>query len=485
MIDDVTNSGVVDLAFSAEARGQSISVVQSGFALSEASAESTVDALGQGGDDGEDTLINSGRLHIEAGALTTARAIGGGQFGYTVAAANSIARAASSGMAGGSEDDTLINEASGVVDVSASARVNATSASVVVGGATEAEARTQSFVEATGLSGGAGADTILNAGSVTVGPEAADAWMSFLNTQALSVSFAGATEAQSAASASTRAIGIDGGAEGDGIRNEGDIAVKANARSSIVAGTLNIFGSGSSGGESGAMTHATGITGGDGDDGVESLGALSVWAESNLYRSGAAYTFGGSSETGGTLAALTNADGIAGGAGVDRIGNGGELTVDAHSVMFSEGDAETTFGAASESITSGAVTRAFGLSGGDADDILENRVGAACRSTRRRTSPPNRRPTTSSAAARLPAPSSRVMSARPASPAMPAMTSWSIAATSRSRPTPASLPPVVRACPSRLPGPRILPARPTWSRRRRDSKARTATIASEPTAHSR
>ncbi|MBL8201271.1 MAG: hypothetical protein JNK40_09900 [Chromatiales bacterium] len=422
--DLLENSGTVDLTLDARAIGQAISGSLAGASIADASANAIVSAAGQRGDGGADTLTNSGTVRIDAGAATTARSISATALGAALGVANSIATAGAAGLAGGEGGDTITNEAGGEVDVLATAEVTATSVTIVVAGAADGEARAVTSVAATGLAGdagddtignaglvtvmgrsrstaaggsatvagsasaragtevetnatgiagGAGADSIVNSGIVRVGPgDGDDPWMSRLATGSLSIGFAGNMDARSAAFARTTSIGLDGGDEADEISNTGAISVAATARSDTGTGALSIFGSSAGGGESGAFTSATGLGGGGGDDLVETLGTLAVTAESLLVQTGTSFTFGGSGSTGAVLEAGTEAYGITGGDGADGITTAGTITVDASSRLSSSGGGDTIFGSSAATGTSGATTRATGIDGGAGDDRIDS-----------------------------------------------------------------------------------------------------------------
>ncbi len=431
--DRVENSGTVDLTLRATAIGQALGGTLAGAALSDAGATANVGGAGQRGDDGSDTLINSGTLRIDAGASTTARSVSAALLGAALASANSIAVSQGTGLSGGAGADTLINEVDGEVDVLATANVTATSVSVNVAGAADAEARTITSVGAvglsgdegddaidnlglvlvrgvsrstatggstsvsgaasaragtevetsvTGISGGAGTDAIVNSGVIRIGPGPDDdPWMSRLVTGTGSVGFSGNMEAQSAAFARTLSTGISGGNDDDTLSNTGELAVAATARSDTGSGALSIFGSSSGGGESGAFTRATGLDGGAGNDYLETLGLLSVRAESQLWQTGTSFTFGGSGETGAALEARTDAIGVSGGDGADRIGAAGSISVTASSSLDSRGGGKTIFGTSAATGTSGAMTSALGLDGGAGDDVISSTADITLRAT--------------------------------------------------------------------------------------------------------
>jgi uncharacterized protein YhjY with autotransporter beta-barrel domain len=439
--DKVHNSGDMTLTSTASSIGQSISFVNGGgAAVGEANANAIAEAAGLRGDGGDDMLTNSGNLSVTTQANTTARAISVNYgVGFSLGAANSVATTDVAGMLGGDGDDVLYNAGTGVIDLLAAAGVEAGSLAVVaVGGVASAEAKTMVDVNATGLageagddqvqndgdlavngtsrstatggsvsvagsssskagtevdsvvvgiSGGLGADVIVNTGRIWVGPladiTAAEwmpvngAWMSVLKTDSSSFGFAGAVGAESAAFARTTSTGISGGDGDDQILNDGAVTVIATALSDASASSLGIFGSADATGGSGAFTRATGLAGGAGNDLIDSFGSLDVFAKSRLTQESTTFEFGGSGEAGGVLEAATDAIGINGGTGQDQIRTDGQVNVTAASELNSNGGGTTIFGGSDASAQSRAVTRATGLDGGDDDDVIENFTSGA------------------------------------------------------------------------------------------------------------
>jgi uncharacterized protein YhjY with autotransporter beta-barrel domain len=421
--DALENVGTIGLAATARATGQSFGAGMAGVAFSEANAEGLARAVGLDGGDGADALRNLGAIALEATALTTARSVSATQSGYAVGQANSTADAAAHGVQGGAGDDLIVNATGAVVGVVATADAVATGVAITVAGAASGEAYTRPNVFATGLAGDAGSDGILNDGSVTVsgraksfasgasvsvaglasaragtevdarlvglsggdgsdtivnrgtvdvGAPAGEAWMATLDVRASSFGFAGGAAADSAATARTTSIGVDGGDGADEIANDGRVSVVASALNHSASSTLSIFGAGAAAGESGAFTHAIGLSGAAAEDRIDNSGDVDVTARSRLELAASSYSFAGSGTAGGTLAAVTEADGVHGGDAADRLWNAGHIRVDARSELASTGKSEATFGGSSGTTTSGGRTRAAGMHGDDGDDWLMN-----------------------------------------------------------------------------------------------------------------
>ena len=425
--DWLENAGVINLNPHASSIGQSVGVTGIGTVISEANADALVAAAGIEGGVGEDTLMNSGSVTIDALAAATARSISATVGGYSLGEANANAAARVAGLVGGEDDDQVLNTEDGQIRLTATADTVAESVEIVVAGAAEGEARTRpeatvvglagdggndlvanqgeldvlavsksyasgttisvagsssakagTEVETTaiGMSGGEGEDILMNTGTLRVGPAdgaMGDArWMSLLDTEASSFGFAGSSHAESSAFARTTSTGITGGDEDDQIDNTGEITVVATALNRSSSETATIFGSAGAAGVSGAFTGAQGLSGGQGDDRIDNGGNLTVDANAALRLDGSSYTFGGSGDTGGILAALTRVEGITGGEGEDTITNSGRLDVDARAALNSSGESDATFGGSSASVVSGGQTYAAGIAGGEDDDVIEN-----------------------------------------------------------------------------------------------------------------
>ena len=354
--DTVTNFGTVDLTSTAAAIGQSISVVTGfGGSIAEANADAISEATGISGNEGADELTNASNIIVRTNASTEARDISYSTLGVALGKANSVSEVAVTGMSGGDGNDIIINSESGDIVAASNATADSSSTEIVLGGFTDAEANSSIHAIATGLSGGAGDDGILNAGALNirsqsvntatgaavsvlggvakakagteaqtiaagiVGGEGADiiinastgriqvgpaeeannesglrsdaTWMSILRGSADAETLAGLASAEASAVASTTSAGIDGGEDDDTIRNEGDILVVANSLNETGSAAITIFGSSEAAGESGATTLATGLDGGFGDDFIETLGALDVKAASKLVHSNSSESF--------------------------------------------------------------------------------------------------------------------------------------------------------------------------------------------------
>jgi len=426
--DTVTNLGSVDLTSTATAIGQSISVVYGfGGSIADANADAIAEATGITGNDGADVLTNASNLNVRTNASTTARAISHSTLGVALAKANSTSEIAVTGMSGDEGADTIINRETGEIIVVAKATADAGSVAIVLGGVANAEARSSILTDATGLSGGLGDDAILNAGILGIqshslstansasvsflgvtgakagtevetrvvgisGGDGADnivntgsirvgtaegatgdeSYMAVLRGAAASLGLAGLASAEASAFALTESTGVAGGANDDIISNQGDVTVLARSLNQTGTLAIQIFGSVEAAGESGAFTLGTGLTGGLGNDTIETLTQLHVEAESELLHNGASLTFAGASESESSLQAQTEAIGIAADSGDDSILTEGVIVVEATSTMVSSNGARATFDSASVAGQAGAASRATAVDGGDGNDIIDS-----------------------------------------------------------------------------------------------------------------
>ena len=437
--DTVTNFGAVDLTSTASAIGQSISVVTGfGGSIADANADAIAESTGIGGNDGADVLTNASHLGVRSNASTTARSISYSTLGIALGKANSTSEIAVTGMSGDEGDDTIINSQTGEIVADAKATADSGSVSIALGGVADAEARSSILADATGLSGGAGDDGILNAGLLNVlshsrstatgasvsffgvtGAKAGtevetravgisggfgmdyientgtirvgtaenaigdERYMAVLRGSATSGGLAGVANAEASAFASTEATGIDGGDDADTINNSGDIIVNANSLSVTSSGSVSIFGSSSADGVAGSTTFTRGIDGGAGNDLINNSANMNLDATSELNMNGGSFTFAGSSSSGGTLAALTYIEAIQGGDGDDHIASNGIVEVDASSIMTSSNGSSAAFGGSAASVTSGGRTYATGFTGGEGNDYVENSEGGLLNVTAR------------------------------------------------------------------------------------------------------
>jgi len=413
--DSITNAGAITLTPHAEATGQSVSVGVAGVAIGDAGANATSSATGIGGGPGNNSIDNRGAITETVTASGTARSVNVTAAGFSLGKTDTTVTTDAAGIRGGDDSDNVSNE--NTIDVGAASTATATSVTVVVGGASNASARTLPEATAVGIDGGGGDDMISNAGDITANATAdsvatSSSWTvagashsdsgtittaeangiaggdgdDFIENLAnvgvhsgttVSVSgggftFAGTGKSTAQLTATTNASGISGGDGNDAIRNTRAVTVDAGSALTSTGGKIVPAGQSDVGATIGATTAATGIDGGAGDDAITNLDAVDVTAGSTVTQNSSTFTFGGVGATHGTLAATSTATGIIGGDGNDAIDSEGAVTVHATSSLTSSGGSVTPFGTSAATTTIGADTTATGIDGGAGDDAITN-----------------------------------------------------------------------------------------------------------------
>ncbi len=362
-----------------------------GVMLSKSGITSTADSWGIEAGEGDDRVENRNSVLAEASASGKLRSwrfdVGVSKImalEVAVADAKNQADATAVGIAGGAGNDVIAND--NQVTANAKATPSTLSVGVAVAGAPLSVAGNIAWAEtignatAFGLDGGSGNDRIENRGVIA---GLADAQTT---TDAVSadVGLLGVSYVQAAATPTARFVGIGGGAGADNVINGGTIGFEArsNAGSLAVAGALGLFGYVQGDVSSTAKSYATGIDGdlsrddpsgaGAGNDNVVNLGTIAPLATATANgRSISGQLFGISNSTGTTTAEATAA-GIAGGAGADALRNEG--VIDARSTSTGTGWAisGSLLGWNLTDLGTTANAWATGLSGGAGDDAIVN-----------------------------------------------------------------------------------------------------------------
>jgi uncharacterized protein with beta-barrel porin domain len=254
-------------------------------AFSVSTAQGKASSTGISGDDGNDLIDNEGVVNASAIANTevksTTVAIASSTFGgaSTVAASSNFAagESTSKGITAGSGDDEIVNK--GLVTVEAGGEVKVASLTVSSAGPAYSDAGTLALAYATGIDGGAGDDGILNTDTVFVkaSPRISSATRTFGS--------GGNVDGKVGIVLNAAATGITGGAGDDTIRNEGTIEVGVGGNGAdIMASNVTVGGRTRVDASTTASVQAKGIVGGDGDDHIVNAGTTAVSA-SNLVES--------------------------------------------------------------------------------------------------------------------------------------------------------------------------------------------------------
>ncbi len=378
--DAIRNDGILGIQSNSISTANSASVGFLGVSGAKAGTEVETRAVGISGGDGSDNIVNTGSIRVGTAvgatgdesymAVLRGAAASTGLAGLASAEASAFAATESTGIAGGADDDFISNRGDGDITVLARSLNQTGALAIQIFGSAEAAGESGAFTLATGLSGGVGNDTIESLTQLYVEAE------SELLHNGASLTFAGASEAESSLQARTEAVGINGDSDDDAILTGGTIVVEATSTMVSSNGASATFGSGSVAGQAGAATRATAVDGGDGHDIIDSSADITLIALSDLALHGSSFSLGGSSASSGQLAATTQAEALVGGGGNDQIVNRGVISIIAQSEMTSSGAAKTGFGSSSASNVSGGITRATGMRGGDGDDLVENFSGA-------------------------------------------------------------------------------------------------------------
>ena len=436
--DAIDNRGDIGLSADAEATGVSVSLDvagtmqgdAAGSSVSDSSTTATAAAIGIAGGEGDDEIINEAvgtTTNAHAGAtgvsvgLTVSGSMKGNVEGQALSDASVTADAAATGIDGGSGQDRIDNwsKLSSAVDasatgVAASLKVGFTkegdvSPDAVAEGAALSDASVTATAAATGIDGGQGDDTIDNGGDIELlgNSEATGVSVSLDVAGTMKGDAAGSSASNASVTATSAAIGIEGGEGDDTIDNEGmislmngsgdaetDASATAVSVGLTVTGSMegNVAGSALSDASALADAKAIGIKGDGGRDEIRNRGAIVANVDAGATAVGVSVTVGLSKEGNATGAALSDASvrataaatAIDGGDDADAIDNRGDigLSADAEATGVSvsldvagtmQGDAAGS--SVSDSSTT-ATAAAIGIAGGEGDDeIINEAVG--------------------------------------------------------------------------------------------------------------
>ena len=370
-LDKILNLGSIETEAKSTAKGATVSATLVGASFADLSSSAESNAIGIATGTGEDKLVNKASISAVVNATADGTSVAAGLAGFFDGDASTTVAANAMGIDLGSGDDAAFSE--GAIDIAANSNSKVTTGTGALAGAASAKVNTTSSVAATGIDGGDGNDLIINKGPITIGSgSATDPWMSSLTSTSFSLTIAGVAIAESTLFAKTESIGLDGGTGDDRIFNAGDLHIAATSYSSTSNTSIGIFGAAGSEGGSGAITDAAGIVGGDGLNKIQNTAFIDVTAKAAVNLNASSYTFAGASDSVSALAAQSKALGIMGGSDADYIENAGIIRIDANSTMTSSNKTDVTFGSASGNVTSGSVSTAMGIDGGNGDDVIRN-----------------------------------------------------------------------------------------------------------------
>ncbi len=337
--DTIENRSLVNLGGTATARANGVSVLGTGAANADAVTASDATITGLQGGAGLDTVTNAigGNVTADATAETIASsrsvsliAIGG------QSSTENTPTASATGLDGGADNDTVVNNAS--VTARSLASSSATNFSFQLTGGAATSAGTVATANATGLAGGDGHDTVVNHGLVTA---TGSSTASVTNS---SWSLSGAANDSSLFRAGGLVAGITGGAGADRLLNDGFLTVDFTSTLRADSKGRNIFGGATSNTQLTAAGGAVGIAGDADNDLIHNAGTIDVTAKSDVGTTNAMVSFatGSTPSADALLKADANATGLGGGAGDNGIRNSGDLFVRAEGVSNISGGAEAT-----------------------------------------------------------------------------------------------------------------------------------------------
>lgn len=433
--DTLTNDGDVDAIAESEAQVDDVELnaIDAGGASASTLAES--DATGMAGGEGADTVRN--RATVDATATATANVtqvnvslVDAGLIPDLAGAdadASTGASATATGIDGGDDDDTLVNEEGATINATATANTDVTSVAASLEGIPAglegfditrplADASTDHSASAIGMQGGAGMDTIENDGTVnaastsTARATSVSASVPLSDVLGIDPSFPtpGLAVSTAGTASEATAYAIAGGEDDDTITQRGDADADATADALAVGvsaalelatpaeeGAGNIGSLAGTAVESATRATATASTlsGGEGDDTIRNTetgnltGTAKAMSQSTSVSASIAGTsqgiFAGSAAfADASTTATSTMRGVDGGTGADDLFNDGSIVV----------DADTDAGATNVSVagqiainqtpaavgltwtragTSGDAT-SVGMDGGEGDDELES-----------------------------------------------------------------------------------------------------------------
>lgn len=392
------------------------------LSVADVTTRGTATAWGLSGGSGDDTITNSGPLKAETltNAVSTSITLGveidastSGwtlPLGFSLSEAETAGSATTVGIAGGADDDTVVN--SGALAAVAVANVISTAVDVQVNlnfeagfsfdvGAADGSSR--GTARATGLAGDGGVDDLTNRGSVLADASAT------VGSNVIGMTYSGTVEGVAGAgslmaatsSAGSVSYGIDGGEDdgtgGDTIDNRGvvDAIAQATADAGAMTLTASFSGAGAATGftfadaDTSAHAHAAGARTTGGDDTVSSNGMpgrISATSSATSLSDAVAVTLTGSIDgialglaaARAATAATASAAGIETGTGDDIVANDAFLNSDATatststSVAVTANIATVSAGAALAAAGTLAEATAVGIAAGDGADDVDN-----------------------------------------------------------------------------------------------------------------
>ncbi len=388
--DAVWNGGTTASAdavgIAADGNGENVTIRQ-GLRRNNSTGEVTVvneretEAVG-----GNDVVTNLG--DIDAGAVAVAPSLGVAVavYGVSVALTDATANAAATGIDLGIGDDRAKNFAHIQTHATANADSLGVSVNVFgVGAASNAvwSGGTHSRADAFGIVGGDGDDDIQNGSDVIPSNAAVDVSSTAVTVAGnVPFTFGGVAAATTTATAQANAGMFRGDGGSDTIFNYNDSSANADATAVAVTGSIGVFGVALASdsvwnGGTHADAHAFGLEGGDGVDTLINSALLDARTRARANSDQIAVTLIGVAGSIATSKSLAETKVMTGDAGDDSIANHGAIKAVADARATSVAVDISGLGAAIASDAfwdggTGADANAYGISGGDGNDILHN-----------------------------------------------------------------------------------------------------------------
>jgi hypothetical protein len=369
--DEIENDGFVMSTAESDATSVGVSLVAPvAGAISTSTAKSHATALT--GEEGADVIENRGEFDVLSDAEATAVSVSVNPAGIALAAdafwdGGTKAQGTARGIEGGAGNDTLTN--AGPMLVVGNAKTHSVAVGATLTGVVQASAASTATADATAIDGGDDDDEIENGGDVSVD---AISKATGVNVEATLV---GATLSlgESNTRAEALAHGITGGAGSDGIGNTATVDVLASATANSTDVSVNLVGYADAGASTEAVSVATGIAGGDGIDEILNEGVVIVGSVATGDRSNVAVDLLGASSAQASSTAGATATGIAGGGDDDRIEDLGVMGLVAQADVKASAVGVNLVGATNVDTATASTASATGLSGGEGLDEIVHR----------------------------------------------------------------------------------------------------------------
>ena len=335
--DVITNSGAVVSTATVSGSSTNTSVTLLGASKGDTSSNSKARALIIEGGAGDDEIYNYGVSVSTATATGAAYNVEVTAGGALLGAAESNTNAAADGLSGGAGADAIVNAARLDLNATATGTVGRTSVAVA-GSDGGASLETDILASAVGVSGGAGNDSAVNSALIDIDLSS--------TTTANSVSrvIAGASKINAGLYSTVGGVGMNGDDGDDVFVNDvgGDLDIRGTASISASGSSFNIAGVSATNGLMRSRGNGTGMAGGAGDDKLYNYGEIYLNIDGIATASGSNFTLAGSAVSGGDVKGTTNVYAMEGGAGDDLLYNSG--------TVYARSDARGTFGSGSYSL---------------------------------------------------------------------------------------------------------------------------------------